>query len=296
MTDPNQIPPATFGEQIKARLEASRIAMEQARERANAAVVRARAQRTGLQVTQRVQELNAALDESQRARDAAAEVIADKDRFIAVLGHELRQAVHGCLTAVALCRLRTDPVTVQRACDVMDRQLHRMQRLVEDVVDTARGAFDRMEMHHTRVAVDDVIQASVQTAQSWINGQHHTVDVDTQPGLWVHGDTVRLEQVFSNLLINAALYTPERGHIAVSARAADGNVVTRIRDTGRGLSAEEIDSLFTPFVRTSATRGLGVGLALAATIVSRHGGSITAESEGPGRGSTFIVTLPAAAE
>ena len=144
--------------------------------------------------------------------------------------------------------------------------------------------------------LQDSILAAVEAARPAIEQkqQYLEIDVPRDPPMWVSGDAMRLEQVFANLLSNACKYSPEGAEIRVSAREESGQAVVAVRDTGMGIRRDMLEAIFDPFVRdsTGGAEGLGVGLTLVRNLVTQHGGRIVARSDGPGRGSTFVVELP----
>ncbi len=281
-------------QRMRERLEETRRAMQRMHESARQALDDA--QRSRADVTAGAMgELRRHLADVDRARTVAEELVAAKDRYIATFAHEVRQAVHGALTAVSLIRLRQEATTTLRACEILDRQLRRIARLVDDVVSMARAQTDEVRIERTSVSLRDILDSAVATAQPRLDERRHHLSVDVSAcSLWVIGDASRLEQVFANLLVNAAHYTPHGGHINVECTAEGNEVVTRVSDDGCGLTPDECARIFQPFTKSADSQGLGVGLPLAAAIVARHGGTIAVASNGRGRGSTFTVRLPAA--
>jgi signal transduction histidine kinase len=225
-----------------------------------------------------------------------------KDDFLAVLGHELRNPLAPLRSALEVQRARGWPDAVaQRMGEIMDRQLRHMVRLVDDLLDVSRITRGRVELRKETVDLADVVGRAVEAARPLLDERGHRLDLelDREP-LPVHGDSTRLEQVVSNLLQNAARYTDPGGHIAVRARAEDGEAVLQVEDTGMGLRPEMIERIFEPFVqgeRPSSRRpspGLGIGLTLVRSLVEMHQGRVSAASAGPGQGSAFTVRLPLA--
>ena len=154
----------------------------------------------------------------------------------------------------------------------------------------------RSESTRRRVRLQDSILAAIDAARPAIEHRQQFLDIDVSPDvpLWVNGDARRLEQVFGNLLSNACKYSPEGAEISIASRVERGRAVVVVRDSGVGIRSDMLEAIFDPFVRdaTGGAEGLGVGLALARNLVTQHGGQITAHSDGPGRGSTFVVELP----
>jgi CheY-like chemotaxis protein len=191
---------------------------------------------------------------------------------------------------------------VLRNCrDVIDRQLTHVTRLVDDLLDVGRLTTGKIKLRKELLRLGDVIQRSIETARPLITARHHTLTVQQPPeALYVNGDPTRLSQVLQNLLVNAAKYTPDGGHITLKSQAVEGFVDIVVTDTGRGLAPEHLQSIFELFVQAeggmsaAAESGLGIGLTLARSLTEMHGGTLEAKSGGLGRGSTFTVRLPAA--
>jgi CheY-like chemotaxis protein len=181
---------------------------------------------------------------------------------------------------------------------VIERQVRHMGRLLDDLLDVARITEGKLELKYERVVLSTVVDAAVEAAQPFIDAKRHSLHLAMpREVVEVDCDPVRLAQVFSNLLTNAAKYTTAGGHIELSMRVDAGCVIAVVRDDGIGLADEALRSVFEMFsqVRDSLSHsegGLGVGLALAKAVVELHGGSIEARSAGPGRGAEFVVRLP----
>jgi CheY-like chemotaxis protein len=181
---------------------------------------------------------------------------------------------------------------------MMDRQVAHMVRLVDDLLEISRITRGKIDLRKTRVDLAAVIQAAVETSRPLVEASSHALSVALpEAPLFVEGDTVRLTQVFANLLNNAAKYTDDGGHIDVSAGADGTHAVIEVRDSGVGIDAQALPRVFDMFMQVDAERGraqggLGIGLTLARNIAQMHGGSVSAHSEGLGRGSRFVVRLP----
>lgn len=234
-------------------------------------------------------------------RDVSAEREADrrKDEFLATLAHELRNPLAPIRNALEILRMpRATGDTVERARAMMERQVHQLVRLVDDLLDVSRVMGGKIELRRETVEVATVIARAVETVQPLIDAQNHqlTISVPTESML-IEADTVRLSQVISNLLTNAAKYTDPGGHLTLSAQHDDDCIELRIKDNGIGLAPEMQSRIFDLFVQVdhSTARsqgGLGIGLTLARNLVELHHGSISAHSDGLSKGTEFIVRLP----
>jgi PAS domain S-box-containing protein len=222
-----------------------------------------------------------------------------KDEFLALLAHELRNPLAPIRYALAANRKpgRT-PEQRKQAEEIIERQVTHMSRLLEDLLDVSRITRGRLELKRTRSELTSIIGAAIETARPLLDAKHHnmTLDLPTQP-VQLEADVVRLAQVFSNLLINAAKYTDPGGRIQLRAVQEPDSVVVSVSDSGIGISAELLPRMFTMFFQSDqalgrAEGGLGVGLSLVRGLVLLHGGSVQALSEGAGKGSEFIVRLP----
>ncbi len=223
-----------------------------------------------------------------------------KDEFLATLAHELRNPLAPIRNALHIMRLKgDDPATVDQARRIMDRQLGQLVRLVDDLLDVGRITRGKLELRRERIEFGAVIRNAVDASRPLIEAAGHHLDVSLMPGpVYLDADPVRLAQVLSNLLNNAAKYMDRGGKIWLTT-AADGAeaVVVTVRDQGIGIPAEALPSVFEMFTQVDGSLershgGLGIGLTLAKQLVELHGGSIHARSEGVGRGSEFSVRLP----
>jgi signal transduction histidine kinase len=239
------------------------------------------------------------LEVMQRARELA-QANSSKSQFLAMLSHELRNPLAPLRTGLALLRMKPVDPMVAETHQMMDRQITQLARLIDDLLDLSRIDRGKMEMRTERVALGDAIRAGVDTARPNIDAKGHTLETRLPAEkLYVDGDAVRLAQVVSNLLNNAAKFTPPNGRIELAARAEDGAVLVRVADSGIGIARDKLGEIFDMFVQLDTARvaagGLGLGLTLARSIIERHGGSIEAKSGGRGQGSEFLVRLPLAA-
>ncbi|MEM5339583.1 hybrid sensor histidine kinase/response regulator [Paraburkholderia azotifigens] len=219
-----------------------------------------------------------------------------KDQFLATLAHELRNPLAPIRNGLQILRLNQMPPGTNRVFEMLDRQLDHMVRLVDDLMEVARINNGAIQLHRRRTELSAVLQAGVELSRSAVEKAGHTLTVDAAPcPIYVNGDEVRLAQVFSNLINNAAKYTPPGGGIAVSVTLQNDRATIRVKDSGIGFSTDEQSLLFTLFGRLQPQTqgdGLGIGLALAKKLVELHGGTISASSDGRDKGSCFAVSLP----
>jgi two-component system, chemotaxis family, CheB/CheR fusion protein len=222
-----------------------------------------------------------------------------KDEFLALLAHELRNPLAPIRYALAANKKpgRT-PEQCRRAEEIIERQVTHMSRLLDDLLDISRITRGALGLKKTRAELTSVIGAAIETARPILDEKQHTLllDLPSQP-VQLEADVVRLAQIFSNLLINAAKYTDPGGRIQLRAVQQDTEVIVSVSDNGIGIAAEMLPQVFNMFFQSHsalgrAEGGLGVGLSLVRGLLALHGGSVEARSEGPGRGSEFIVRLP----
>jgi PAS domain S-box-containing protein len=228
-----------------------------------------------------------------------------KDEFLAVLAHEMRGPLAPIVTCVRLLRSQGPvPPLVGQAHDTIDRQVRQLTRLVEDLLDLTRIKQGKVNLRKQPAELAAVVAQAVETSQPLMESrrQELTVTLADPPGapggVWLEADLPRLVQVVVNLLNNAARYTPEGGHVWLTAGQEGGEAVVRVRDDGLGINPELLPSLFDLFMQgkpslKESQGGLGVGLALVKRLVALHGGQVQAHSEGLDKGSEFIVRLPA---
>jgi PAS domain S-box-containing protein len=237
------------------------------------------------------------LESATAARIEAEDANRAKDEFLAMLGHELRNPLAPILTALELMELRSDD-RCRRERDVIARQVKHVVTLVGDLLDVSRIARGKVQLDRKPVELARVIAKGIEAAAPLIEERRHRTLVDVPPGLWLDADETRICQVISNLLTNAAKYTPTGGTITVSATREGGELVIFVRDTGMGIPPELLPDLFDLFVQGRRTLdraegGLGLGLAIVRSLVELHGGTVRARSDGAGCGSEFEVRLPA---
>jgi signal transduction histidine kinase len=236
-----------------------------------------------------LEQLNRALQEADRR----------KDQFLAVLSHELRNLLAPIGYAVNLMQISSaDESVVCECCEVADRQLQQMVRLVDDLLDVSRIACGKMELRRERVDLATVINLAQEISRPGMEERGQTLKVrfNARPVL-PDADSHRLTQVIANLLNNASKYSHQSGVIQLIIEQDRGCAVVRVKDDGVGIPASELTRVFEMFSQIRSAEGgsaggVGIGLALAKGIVERHSGSITARSEGAGRGCEFIIRLP----
>ncbi|MEX2142651.1 MAG: hybrid sensor histidine kinase/response regulator [Pirellulales bacterium] len=220
------------------------------------------------------------------------------NEFLAILGHELRNPLSAIVTTLQLLRLQQAVApSQQQAYDVLDRQVAQLTRLLDDMLDVSRLTRGNLQLSKAVIAAQEVIRRSVETTRSLVAARGHTLKVATPAvPLELFADPGRLEQVLTNLLTNAAKYTPPDGKIEVELTTDDGEAVIRIRDNGEGISADMLPRIVEIFTQAPQHRGqgLGIGLALASTLIEMHGGRLEAHSDGPSTGSEFVCRLPLA--
>ena len=222
-----------------------------------------------------------------------------KDEFLATLAHELRNPLAPIRNALQILRMpRVDAATVERSRDMMERQVHQLVRLVDDLLDVSRVMQGKIELRREFVELATVVARAMETAQPLIEAQGHQLETSLpSESLLLDGDPVRLAQVVGNLLTNAAKYTESGGRIWLTARREGHEAVLRVRDDGIGIAPDVLPRIFELFMQVdhAATRsqgGLGIGLTLVKNLLGLHGGTITAHSDGLGKGAEFVVRLP----
>lgn len=252
--------------------------------------------------TTALEESNRSLEREMGERRIAQEALlaADKrkDEFIAMLAHELRNPLAPLRNGLEILRLAADdPVKTRTVREMMQRQLNQMVRLVDDLLDVSRITSGRLTLQPEHSDLNVILHSAVETARPLVEANQHTLHMELpNESTFLQADPTRLSQVFSNLLNNAARYTPPGGAIRLRAHREDGFAVVCVSDTGIGLSLDSQREIFGMFVQVDKSLerkhgGLGVGLSLAARLVELHGGTIEAHSEGLGKGSEFTVRL-----
>ncbi len=222
-----------------------------------------------------------------------------KDEFLATLAHELRNPLAPICSSVELIRQRESMDTIIReSVDTMSRQMAQMIRLINDLMDVSRITRNKLELQVERSSLREIMQMAIELAHPAIEaGGHHLSAKLPDDSVQVMADPIRLAQVLSNLLTNAAKYTPSKGEIRIEAELSEGQVRLSVTDNGVGITSSELKKLFEPFYQVDrsisrAQGGLGIGLTLVKKIVEMHAGQVEVQSDGPGKGSTFSVRLP----
>jgi PAS domain S-box-containing protein len=235
----------------------------------------------------------------ERAEAALRETDQRKDEFLATLAHELRNPLAPIRQATMISMIEgASDAQKQWSHEVITRQVRHMSLLLDDLLDISRITRGTLELRTEMADLAEVVDAAIETSRPIIDSKHHSLQLDL-PAEPTHfaGDPLRLAQVISNLLTNAAKYTDEHGTILIRASADEQNVEISVTDSGVGLTPEALSAVFTMFSQVRSTQdrsegGLGIGLALSKGLVALHGGTIEARSAGPGRGSVFVVRIP----
>ncbi|HYE37417.1 MASE1 domain-containing protein [Methylocaldum sp.] len=239
------------------------------------------------------------ITERKHMEEVLRETDQRKNEFIAMLGHELRNPLAPIQNAVRILgKLNPGDPKLNWARDMIDRQVNHLARLVDDLLDVSRIVQGKLTLRKAPVDLARVIDQAIETSRPFIEERRHAfaVSVPEQP-VRFEGDHVRLAQVVTNLLDNAAKYTPAGGRIWLTVSCKDDEVIISVRDTGEGISGALLPHLFDVFTQAERTLdraqgGLGIGLTIVQKIVELHGGRVEAHSEGSGRGSEFVVRLP----
>ncbi len=241
--------------------------------------------------------------ERREAEDALRDVDRRRDEFLATLAHELRNPLAPISYGLHVMSLaNTAPESMARVREMMERQVHQMVRLIDDLLDVSRISRGMIELRQEWLDLASVALDALETSRPLIQARAHRVEVSTpaEP-VFVHGDATRLAQAVSNLLNNAAKYTPRGGHICLAVeRDGDGSAVVSVTDDGVGIPTPMLSQVFDLFVQVDpslekAQGGLGIGLTIVRRLIELHGGTVEARSAGPGAGSQFVIRLSAAA-
>ncbi|UQA57492.1 ATP-binding protein [Polyangium aurulentum] len=240
------------------------------------------------------------ITERKQAEEMQAEADRRKDEFLAMLAHELRNPLAPMRTALHLIRTRGGGTPSERHLQILERQTNNLARLVDDLLDVSRLTRGKIELRKERLDVASAVSRALDATRGLIEGRRHEVSVllPDEP-IHVIADAVRLEQVLVNLLTNAAKYTDPGGRIAVHVQRTGGSVELRVSDNGAGIAPPMLERVWHIFQQAERTLdraqgGLGIGLSIVRRLVELHGGTVEAQSQGLGHGSTFIVRLPVA--
>ncbi len=242
---------------------------------------------------------NTDISEIKRMEDALRDTDRRKDEFLATLAHELRNPLAPIRNSLQILKLpNLDPATAEKSRAVMERQVHHLVRLVDDLLDVSRVVRGKIELRKEAVELATIVARAVEIAQPLIEVQGHRLDIALPAqSLLIDGDPVRLAQVMGNLLTNAGKYTEANGSISFSAQREGNEALVRLVDTGIGIAPDMLPHVFELFVQGDHSEarsqgGLGIGLTLVKNLIELHGGSVSAWSAGLGRGSEFTIRLP----
>jgi PAS domain S-box-containing protein len=250
---------------------------------------------------ERLSQESAARAAAERTAGILLEADRRKDVFLATLAHELRNPLAPLRNGLQALRLvRPEEADFQSTHDMLTRQIETLVRLVDDLLDVGRLTQGKIRLQRSRFDVRQAVDRAVETCQALLAERGHRLEVSApKHALIIEADEVRVTQAITNLLNNAAKFTPGNGDISLAVEPAAGEAVVRVRDTGIGIPADLLGRIFEPFAQADTgpgrmSGGLGIGLTLARSLVEMHGGSISATSEGTGRGSEFVLRLPLA--
>jgi signal transduction histidine kinase len=242
-----------------------------------------------------------AQERERQARDEAERANRTKDEFLAILAHELRQPLAAMVAALGVLRRQLGPQALppaERSLDVLQRQTTHLQRLVDDLLDASRVVRGEVALQRRAVNALDIVRDAIEASLPRAHERRQRLECRLPDApIVLDADATRVQQVLLNVLSNAIEYTPPEGDIQVVVDTDATHVTIRVRDSGEGVSAEDLPRIFSLFTRAGGRRGpgLGVGLAVARSLVQLHGGTIEGHSDGLGRGSEFCVRLPVSA-
>jgi signal transduction histidine kinase len=242
------------------------------------------------------------LTEQKRAERQLLEADRTKNEFLAILSHELRNPLAPIRNALeVLRRSGHDPIVAGRAYAVMERQVHQIVRLTDDLLDVSRITRDQIDLRREQIDLRLALQSAVETTQPLVDVAGHilTFEMPRDP-IWVDADAARMTQAFANLLNNAVKYTDRGGRITIHTSVDRAQAIVSVNDTGIGIAPAVLPRIFDMFTRSvdsthRVREGLGIGLTLAKRLIELHGGTIEARSDGPGLGTTFVTRLPVSA-
>ncbi|MFO1468652.1 MAG: ATP-binding protein [Steroidobacteraceae bacterium] len=241
------------------------------------------------------------INEREQLEQELRDIDRRKDEFLATLAHELRNPLAPIRHATAIASTARDlPASVRRSHEIIDRQVRHMSLLLDDLLDISRITNGKLQLRRRLVAVSEIIDAALEASRPAVDARGHELRVEVEEAsLCIDADPVRMAQVLSNLLNNAAKYTPRGGHLRLVAGREGKDLMLRVIDDGAGIAREAIPGIFAMFSQGKpaldrAEEGLGIGLALVKGLVELHGGEVTVRSEGTGRGAEFSVRMPLA--
>jgi signal transduction histidine kinase len=243
----------------------------------------------------RVKDRTLELERSEAALRAAAE---QKDEFLAILAHELRNPLGPLRNGLdLLLRRKSEELAVTRTLGVMNRQLHHMVRLIDDLLDISRISRGLLDLKKEPIDLAELVTATIEAMRPTVERRRQHLTLAGTAGLETLADSTRVAQIVTNLLTNASKFTPEDGRITVKLEREGARALIRVTDTGAGVPADQIEHIFGMFARVErsdvgGSSGLGIGLALARRLAEMHGGTLTASSAGQNEGSTFTLSLP----
>jgi signal transduction histidine kinase len=281
-----------------ARLSEANIALQEERTR-ELEIFNRSLQRANSELEAANRSLQSEIGERSRAEEALKEADRHKDEFLAMLAHELRNPLAPIHNAVELMRMKPleDP-QLNWAREVIARQLTSLTRLVDDLLDVSRITRGKINLTRQSIELEGLISRAVETVQPLFDEHHHQLTLELpDSSIKVFGDPTRLSQVIANVLGNAAKYTDEGGQISLTTKVRANDVEICIRDNGIGIRQDLLPYVFELFTQLDrhdgrTQGGLGIGLALVQRLVQMHGGEVSATSEGPGKGSEFVIRLP----
>lgn len=252
--------------------------------------------RVMLQVRERQYQIRDLLKELQ-------EGVQRRDEFLAMLGHELRNPLAAVLSATDVFqKIETNDRELQKVKSILQRQTNLLSRIVNDLLDVSRVMRGKIQLKKQPTELHSVIDDALDIVEPIIAERKHNLEISLPDGkIWLNADKIRLVQIMTNLMDNAAKYTQPGGEISVSAKTSNGQMELRVRDSGIGMSREMLDSVFELFTQAEKRLdrphgGLGIGLTLVYNLVELHGGTITANSKGLGKGSELVIQLPTLSE
>ncbi|MGD0045081.1 MAG: hybrid sensor histidine kinase/response regulator, partial [Isosphaeraceae bacterium] len=240
------------------------------------------------------------IEDQKQAQEALRDADRKKDEFLAMLAHELRNPLASIGNAAHILGSRDAQAHFPWVKDVISRQVKQLGRLIDDLLDVSRITRGKIELRRENLDVSSVLNQAIESVRPLIEQRNHELIVSLRPGLRLDADPTRLQQILVNLLTNAAKYTESGGTIWLTAGHEGNDIVIKVRDTGIGIPPEKLPQMFELFAQgdrslARSEGGLGIGLTLVRSLAEMHGGSVTATSEGPGKGSEFMVRLPAVA-